>query len=237
MIFKPKEEPQPVLGIPGYTDSRSPRCTTLAIDNSGSMLDGDYFPNRLEAAKTSALAFHDELITKGEIHDKIAVVSFGSSARVECDLTPVTESARIEKAIRNIKPDGFTNMRAGLIQAERIFFGDPCIVPLAIAKAFNWLATGQTRHVDPNVVMKVILLTDGRHCYGEHPLPVAERLKHNGVEISGVGIAGSPNQVDEELLKKLVSTDPTTGLPQYRFIKDAQQLISHYRCLAKGITR
>ena len=122
-------------------------------------------------------------------------------------------------------------MGRGLREAEKI---------LSRAGSSTWagrLLDSSSHRKKGDFLQRVLLLTDGHHCHGCEPLPIAERLKQAGVQIDCIGIGGSPLAVDERLLRQIASINPATGLPRYRFIKDQQTLVTHFRNLASGITR
>ena len=60
------------------------------------------------------------------------------------------------------------------------------------------------------------------------------RLKPSGVEIDCVGIGGTRNDVDEQLLQSIASRD-STGRPRYWYIGDRVQLIQKFEHLANGL--
>ena len=87
---------------------------------------------------------------------------------------------------------------------------------------------------NPASPAQVVLLTDGQNT-GKDPIALAERLKKRAV-IECVGIGGSPEDVDECLLKQIASAYPD-GTRRYRWIGQKEQLIKHFHKLAGGIRR
>jgi hypothetical protein len=81
---------------------------------------------------------------------------------------------------------------------------------------------------------RIIMLSDGEHNCGGSPKSVASRLKNAGVIIDCIGIGGSPEDVDEELLKEIASNNPD-GSVRYCFIGDQTQLLRKYKTLASHI--
>ncbi len=85
----------------------------IALDVSTSMLEEDYDPNRLEAAKEAALKF-----IEGRSNDRIGLVIYASQPRYICP--PTFDHSTLERYIRNAKlgdiPDG-TAIGAGLASA------------------------------------------------------------------------------------------------------------------------
>ena len=58
--------------------------------------------------------------------------------------------------------------------------------------------------------------------------------KDAGVVIECIGIAGSRDEVDEKILKRIASPDET-GRPRYCFISDTSSLIKKYKSMANQI--
>lgn len=78
---------------------------------------------------------------------------------------------------------------------------------------------------------KILILTDGR---GGHPITIAQKLKkEHGMLIEVIGIAGSRSEVDEDLLRKVATTDHNGN--HYQFINDSQILKEHYQNIATGL--
>jgi Mg-chelatase subunit ChlD len=167
----------------------------------------DYSPSRLQAAKDAAVEYVMTLASQKK-RSQVAVISFGDGAGVIVPLTDINHYQIIVNSIRSISTHGGTNIGAGLEQAMEILA--------------NCLG-GQRQ---------VILLTDGG---GRCPLDIPKKLKEEyKATIDVIGIGGSPKDVDEDLLRKIATTDPD-GANHYRFIKDAHTLKQHYRQLATGL--
>ena len=75
------------------------------------------------------------------------------------------------------------------------------------------------------------MLTDGMHNGRGNPLDAAQKLKNAGVIIDCIGIAGSRNEVDEDLLRHIASFD-NNGVPRYCFIDDTINLITKFQSLS-----
>ena len=86
--------------------ARQDASLTFVIDTSGSMARDE----RLETVKDALRILVDELRPS----DRVAVVSFGSDARVVLPSTPAGDRTRILRAIDHLEPDGSTNLEAGL---------------------------------------------------------------------------------------------------------------------------
>lgn len=80
-----------------YNGESSDNSYVMAIDASGSMLATDMNPNRLEAAKGSALSFVRAL--KGEV--RVGVISFSGVEEIDQVITSNRED--IERAIKQVK--------------------------------------------------------------------------------------------------------------------------------------
>ena len=85
---------------------RPPVRLTFVIDTSGSM----DIENRLELVKRSL----DLLVDGLGSSDTVAIVEYGSDARVVLAPTPATQAASIHQAISYLRPGGSTNAAGGL---------------------------------------------------------------------------------------------------------------------------
>jgi len=85
---------------------RQPASLTFVIDTSGSM----GMEERLETVK-DALRI---LVRNLDRRDRIAIVTFGSDARIVLEPTPADDDRAILAAIDQLQPDGSTNLEAGL---------------------------------------------------------------------------------------------------------------------------
>ncbi len=97
------------FGIQGYEVpeyARTPANLTFVIDVSGSM-DRE---NRLELVKRSL----EILVERLRPDDQVAIVVYGSQARVVLYPTPGSDTGSILRAIYSLQPEGSTNAEAGL---------------------------------------------------------------------------------------------------------------------------
>jgi Ca-activated chloride channel family protein len=105
------------IGVQGYKVSareRKDAHLTFVIDISGSMA----MENRLELVKDSLR----ELVNRLDELDTVAIVVYGSDARVVLETTPGSETERIMRAIDRLRPEGSTNVQAGLEMGYRLAF-------------------------------------------------------------------------------------------------------------------
>ena len=217
----------------------------ILIDLSPSMDDDDWKPTR----KAGAIKANIELIkAKARCHpsDMIGIIGFAGAARVLHD--PVCLSGGIkslQKALKN--PSGCrggTNFTAALELAQERFLGRKTghtsnFISRMLAELLYEADTPVTRRTKQHQnngkdLKRIILLTDGEHNQGGSPLNVASGLKNAGVVIDCIGIGGSPQDVDEKLLKQIASRNPD-GSIRYCFIGDQQQLLRKYETLAHHI--
>lgn len=166
----------------------------LAIDVSTSMLAEDFKPNRIEAAKMTAMDFID-----GRPTDRIGLVIFGGESFTQCPIT--TDQAVLKNQLKNIKE--------GLVE-------DGTAIGMGLATAVNRLKNSEAKS------KTIILLTDGVNNAGFiDPLTAAEVARPFGIRVYtiGVGTMGMAPypvqtpwgiqyqnvevQIDEELLKKI----------------------------------
>ena len=133
----------------------------IALDVSGSMLAQDFKPDRLEAAKQTAMEFID-----ARPNDRIGLVIFSGEAFTQSPLT--TDHA----VIKNI----FNDIQSGMID-DGTALGD------GLATAVNRIRTSKA------VSKVIILLTDGNNNMGSiDPMSAAEIGKLYGIRIYTVGI-------------------------------------------------
>ena len=174
----------------------------FVIDRSGSMAEPyDGSANKLEAAVRANIT----MVIKKDPLDEVAVVSFNSGAAVLLQMSPIqSQKRKIIETLQSLTPDNGTDINAGLATARGVF---------------DW----ERR----DVVRRTVLLTDG---HGGDPLGTATDLKSKGVVIDVIGVGDCPDNVDENLLRKVASV--IQGQCRYQFIKDHQTLVAHYTRLA-----
>lgn len=194
--------------IPGRRDNPAPTAV-LVIDASPSMNDTDWPPSRLDAAKEAARAYVLRLNDESPTA-QVAVVAFHKHAKTICPLTPVHRHGIVAKALEAIDTSSATNITAGLQNAQTLL----------------------KRCQGPS---QVVLLTDGAHNHGPRPNAIAAKLRQIAT-LEIVGIGGSPQDVDEALLREIASADPD-GRKHYRWIGDKAQLVSQFQALAGRLAR
>lgn len=133
----------------------------LTIDISTSMLAEDFRPNRLEAAKKTAVEF-----IESRLNDRIGLVLFSAESYTQC---PITTDHLILKSL-------FKDVKTGMIQ-------DGTAIGMGLATAVNRLK-------DSKAISKVIiLLTDGVNNTGlVAPLTAAEIAKTFGIRVYTIGV-------------------------------------------------
>lgn len=114
----------------------------LVIDSSGSMVATDFTPNRMEAAKSSAINFLDEMNLK----DSIGVVSFADSTRIVSFLR--TDKEKIEKSITSIVANGRTAIGDGLAMGVDMVSSVPNKKKLVILLSDGEQTAGQISIID-----------------------------------------------------------------------------------------
>lgn len=189
------------------------RDTAFVNDVSGSMDERDCHPSRLGASKKAAQEYVWQRVGISP-QDRIALVSFSDNAKVVLPLTEIGQANAIIKAIKKLKIYGGTDIAQGLKAAREVLL--------------NGLSTDSTRHARNK---HILMLTDGR---GGHPIGLAKELKDQHVLIEVIGVGGDTSAVNEELLRKVATTD-AHGFTHYWFINDTDCLVNHYRELATGI--
>lgn len=169
----------------------------MGIDISGSMLAEDLKPNRMEAAKKTAMDFVDSRIS-----DRIGLVIFSGESFTQCPIT--TDHAVLKQQLMAI--------RSGMLQ-------DGTAIGMGLATSVDRLRESKAKS------KVVILLTDGVNNTGlVDPLTALEIAKAYKVKVYTIGVgtqgkAPSPAtmpdgsvqmqmvdvQIDEPLMKKIAS--------------------------------
>ncbi|HLO57155.1 MAG TPA: VWA domain-containing protein [Bacteroidales bacterium] len=134
----------------------------LALDISGSMLAGDFSPNRIEASKDVASEF-----ISGRPSDRIGLVVFGGESFTQCPLT--TDHGVLLNLLHQIN--------VGVIDDQSTAIG------LGLANAVKRLK-------DSNAKSRVVILvTDGVNNAGSvDPITAAEIAKTFGVRVYTIGV-------------------------------------------------
>lgn len=199
----------------------------VVADRSASMGDSDFEPTRLDGLKDAGAALI--AIKAGRApQDQVAIVSYGSDATVEQGfITAGSGCKALQRSLRKITLAGGTSIGAGLEAAATLLqcpdasaSGGDQITGLlkSLGRRLFDIAPGAQEPITESPdLSRILLLTDGHSNEGPCPRRVASRLKQQGVVIQAIGIGGTPEDVDEGLLKSIVSTD-AAGNPQYLFI-------------------
>ena len=186
------------IGVQGYSvpaDERQDVALTFVIDVSGSM----DMENRLGLAKRALYLLVNELRPT----DSVAIVVYGTNARVVLDMTPVSEKQAILNAINRVYAEGSTHAAAGLWLGYEL-----------AAKNFN-----------PAATHRVVLLSDGVANVGvtgpDEILDIIERYAATGITLTTVGL-GMGNYNDT-LMEQLA--DDGDGFYAYvDSVKEAERL-------------
>ncbi|MBM2813599.1 MAG: hypothetical protein HW421_361 [Ignavibacteria bacterium] len=169
----------------------------LALDVSTSMLAEDFKPNRIEAAKKTALNF-----IENRIDDRLGLVIFSGESFTQC---PITIDHDVLKNL-------FKDIKSGMIM-------DGTAIGMGLATATNRLKDSKGKS------KVIILLTDGINNTGFiAPVTAAEIAKTFGIRVYTIGVGthgvapypfktpfgiqyqNIPVQIDEDVLKKIAAT-------------------------------
>jgi len=173
----------------------------ITLDVSTSMLAEDFKPNRIEAAKKTALKFIED-----RENDRIGLVIFSGESFTQCPIT-------IDHAVlKNL----FQSVKSGMIQ-------DGTAIGMGLATAVNRLKDSKAKS------KVIILLTDGVNNTGFiAPLTGADIAKTFGIKVYTIGIGSRGRapypfqvrgwdgkiytqyqyvdvQIDEEILKQIAA--------------------------------
>jgi Mg-chelatase subunit ChlD len=172
------EGPPAVMGVAGCISL----CFLILLDNSGSMQDRDIPPCRILAAYQAVLQLLRFLLDKLP-QSYVGIGTFADDFHLCTNPRRVgAELDALAASLAELGDSGATEMRKGLLGIQQMMQSCP-----AGAKVV------------------VIMLTDG-HNTGRSPLSVAQDEKAVGADIWTIGIGGSQQDVDEDLLQKIAST-------------------------------
>jgi Ca-activated chloride channel family protein len=141
-------------------DEKVPReraTVIVAIDTSLSMIATDVSPSRIQAAKTAAKAFVDQLPAK----INVGLVSFDANSRL--DVSPTTDRTKLKRAIDLLQPN------EGTAIGEAIF---------TALQAIQQQAVADDSAVNTTVPARIVLMSDGKTTVGRaNELAVAAAQK------------------------------------------------------------
>jgi Ca-activated chloride channel family protein len=195
-----------------YLGQSSDSNFVLALDASGSMLADDFEPNRLEAAKSAANLFVDNI----EAKVKIGIVSFSGIGYVEQFLTE--DKSKIKLAIDNTQIKSVHGTAIGE----------------ALKASANIL-------LDEEKARTLVLLTDGRENVAarEELDKIIEYVKYHNIVVHTIGVAteeggklpgvGAVSTIDEGML---IHVSNSTGGNYYR-AKTPEELSDAYDAITK----
>jgi len=172
-------------------ENRKPAILTFVVDVSGSMARED----RLGLVKRAL----NLLVDRMRSDDEVALVVYGSNARVVLPPTGLGHRERILGAIAALVPEGATNAEAGLLEAYRL----------------------ADRAYRPGAINRVILCSDGVANVGNTGAEdILARIKteaRRGIELTAVGFGmGNYNDV---LMEKLADQ----GDGNYYYVDDLKE--------------
>jgi Ca-activated chloride channel family protein len=174
----------------------------LTLDISTSMLEEDFSPNRLEAAKDIAINF-----IAGRRNDRIGLVVFGEESFTQCPLT--TDHA----ALTNL----FKEVEVGMIS------GNATAIGMGLATAINRLK-------DSDAVSKtIILLSDGENNAGEiTPLTAADIAKEYGIRLYTIGLGLESTEYYRDLFGRIFEKKVPAKIDEKTLIEMAEMTGGKY---------
>lgn len=189
------------------------RATILvAIDTSASMSAEDMPPNRLEAAKTAAISFIEQLPARYNV----GLVSFSSNARVVT--SPTTDHALVVRSIDGLgPPDGGTAI------GEAVYSSISDLQQILEEAAAAGASDESEESDEERSPAHLVLLSDGGNSAGRSPVTAAEAAREAGLPTSTIAYGtegssatlpgGQSVEVREDTLRDLADT---TGGQFYR---------------------
>lgn len=194
----------------------------LVTDHSGSMRATDVAPSRMEAAKSAANAFLDD------VPPQIRVGAIGFNHKVKLLAPPTTDRAPVRRAIDGLNGRGSTAA------------GD------ALSAALRTLRPQGDK--GPQTPAAIVLLSDGESVRGSDPIPVAEEAGKLGVRIFTIALGTDDGTLtstdargrtktervppDRDTLRKIAELSGGT----FSDAPDAQALQAVYRDLGSQVS-
>jgi Ca-activated chloride channel family protein len=139
----------------------------LVVDTSGSMLNTDVPPSRIEAARKAAGVFLDQIPDPV----RVGLVTFARSPSVQA--LPTTDRDAVRNALATVRLRGGTAV------------GDAILRALQASR----LPSGGAGERPPTAIL---LLTDGRNTTGVAPVTAAQQARQEEVPVFTVAIAPEP---------------------------------------------
>jgi hypothetical protein len=218
------------------SNNNRPELLMSLIDLSPSMNETDYYPTRKDGAVKANKKLL-EIKLRQNPKDKMGIIGFSETARLIHQ--PVCIGVGFGSLCNALdRADGTygTNFTAALILAKNCLFRQyESKRASLLSKILPDMFINFDLHEDVGVIRRIILLSDGEYNQGGCPLQTACELKKAGVIIDCIGIGGSPDDIDEEVMKQIASRNPD-GSIRYCFISDQEQLIRKYQSLAHHIS-
>lgn len=165
---------------------RERATVVMVMDVSLSMQATDVKPNRLDAAKESALQFVASLPAQYNI----AVVSLAGSPAVR--LPPTVDRAQARQAISTLKVQESTSIGESIYSA---------------LEALQMAPTGADGSTEP-APGAIVLLSDGQNTSGRSPVQAAAAAKQAGVPIYTIAYGTENGYVDVDGKRETVPPDP-----------------------------
>jgi Ca-activated chloride channel family protein len=222
----------------------------MAMDVSGSMRAADVMPDRISAAQVAAKAFVDHRAK----NIRIGIVAFSGSAFLV--QAPTTDTAALDAAIENLKPQFTTAVGAAVVTSLKTIFpavavdamvpgfgGDqftsaPALNDVSAARA---APTPLPTPVQPGSYRSaaIVLMTDGRNTNGADPLDAARAAANLGVRIFTIGFGSAKGSmisfygrsIRAALDEKTLQAMATMTKGQYFHATSADELLKIYQQL------
>ena len=175
----------------------------LAIDKSGSMMDGSYGVTRLQLAREAACAALEVLNER----DQAGVIAFDDAAKWVVPLGPVTDVAAMQEQVATIRPGG----------------GTAFYTPLTMAYEALKAANAQYKHV--------IFLTDGEAGDTGY-MNVVSQMAASGITVTTVAVGDGADYVGMGKIAeigggRMYAAGPFDSLPRI-FTKETMMISGSY---------
>ena len=161
--------PSATIAVP-----RERATVVLAMDTSGSMTATDVAPTRLDAARSAADSFLEQLPERF----RVGVVSFSSQAQVLA--SPTDDRALVRETLGSLEAEGGTAL------------GEAILRSVEAAGA----AAGEGEQAAEPPPVSILLLSDGANSTGPEPTETAREAEAAGIPIYTIAL-GTPDGIVE----------------------------------------
>jgi Ca-activated chloride channel family protein len=186
------------------------RIIILSIDVSRSMCSTDILPNRIEAAKSAALAF----INRQGSNSQIGVVAFAGFAAVV--QPPTSDPEMLQDAVENLRVARRTAIGSGILKSiDAIAEIDKSVAPSSFSPSSGVAPAPRPKGAYSPAI--IVLLTDGVSNVGPLPLEAAQQAADRGIRVYTIGFGTATNSTLPDCGRRQNDNDEQFGRPPDNF--------------------